>query len=219
VRARVLFALAGALLAFPVVPAMAQGPAATKVFEDFATDGRISPCKHSSEALRGVQNDMPPDIEQYAPDYPAAVAAALEARARGECLPKKQVTPATAMPAAPSATPVPAEPAQPGAAPASTVVPEPPQPETAPASAVTPSTSSAADVALERAATARAANDAPLAVLLLAAVALLLAAFAAFLFAAHRMGIAERPRHAWREAAWRTTGLWEDFKDWLRLGR
>jgi hypothetical protein len=25
--------------------------------------------------------------------------------------------------------------------------------------------------------------------------------------------------HAWREAAWRADGRWEDFRDWLRLGR
>jgi hypothetical protein len=25
--------------------------------------------------------------------------------------------------------------------------------------------------------------------------------------------------HAWREAAWRTSGTWSDFTDWLRAGR
>ena len=25
--------------------------------------------------------------------------------------------------------------------------------------------------------------------------------------------------HAWREAAWRTSGTWNDFTDWLRTGR
>jgi hypothetical protein len=25
--------------------------------------------------------------------------------------------------------------------------------------------------------------------------------------------------HAWWEAAWRADGRWEDFRDWLRLGR
>ena len=53
--------------------------------------------------------------------------------------------------------------------------------------------------------------------LAIALVGLLLAALSAF--AARRSERFAGVAQAWREAAWRTSGTWNDFTDWLRLGR
>jgi hypothetical protein len=227
VRTRFLsraLALAGALLMVLAVPAGAQKSVAEKVLADFGADGVIDPCKHTSEELRLVKENIPPDFEQYAPDYPAAVAAALEARARGECAGKK---PQAAVVPAATATPAPTPEPTPVATrvPLKTVVPEPPEPEkiAVVAGTTAPKPSAKPDLALERVATARPANDAPAAVILLAVLAGLLGVSALFLMTMKRFGWEEGRlapvAHAWREANWRTAGLWQDFRDWLRLGR
>jgi hypothetical protein len=226
VRSRSLIralALAGALLAATAAPASSQMAIAQKVLADFATDGVIDPCKHSSSELRLVLKNIPPEFEQYAPDYPAAVKGALEARARGECAGKKPEAPVavpTATPA-PAATPKPTP--VPTAVPTKTVVPEPPEPETIEIAATATPSAARSDGALERVATARAANPAPAPVLLLALLSALLALGALFLLAVRRGGW-EHGRmapvaHAWREASFRVGGIWDDFRDWLRVGR
>jgi hypothetical protein len=67
----------------------------------------------------------------------------------------------------------------------------------------------------------RSANDANLAVpgtmLAIALAGLLIAAGTAV--AGKRSGRFAGVGHAWREAAWRTSGTWSDFTDWLRSGR
>ena len=68
--------------------------AALQVFRDYAPDAQIDPCKHTANELKLAQDNGPPDIEQYAADYPAAIAAAIDARARGECEPKEAAAPA-----------------------------------------------------------------------------------------------------------------------------
>jgi cobalamin biosynthesis Mg chelatase CobN len=223
--------LAGAVLALSAGPAAAQTSLTNKVLGDFAKDGVIDPCKHTSEQLRLALKNIPPDFEQYAPDYSAAIEAALEARARGECAPKKKskgdaAEPAGGGGAAPTPTPGPAAaaPAPAAGGPSTTVVEDPPEPETAPVAATaTAAPAARADRALERVATARASNPAPAPVVLLALLAAVLAASALFLMAVRRNGW-EQGRlapvtHAWREASFRTSGLWEDFRDWLRVGR
>lgn len=215
-------ALAGVLLASLAAPAAAQQSVALKVFQDFAADGRIDPCKHTSAELRAVDQNIPPDIDQYAPDYRAAVKGALEARARGDCAgAKPQAAPVVAPqgPAASAPKPAPAA----VAVPMKTVVPEPPAPVVAPASADAPAPAAKADVALERVATLRPANEAPAPLVMLAILGLLLVCSVLFLTTMHRFGW-EQGRlapvaHAWREAGWRTEGLWQDFRDWLKLGR
>lgn len=218
--------LAGALLPVVTGTASAQMSVAEKVLADFAKDGVIDPCKHTSAELRLVLKNIPPDFEQYAPDYPAAVQGALEARARGECAGKKAQKPVAGAvaPAAtpqPRATPVPTP--IPTAVPTKTVVPDPPEPERieiAASATATATPGAKPDRALERVATARAANQAPAPVFLLAVLAGLLALGALLLFAMRRLGYEQSPlMHSWREASFRTSGLWEDFRDWLRVGR
>ncbi len=203
-------ALAGALMAVVAAPAPAQTPAAENVLRDFVTDGRIDPCKHSSGTLRLVLRNIPPDIEQYAPDYPAAVQAALEARARGECERREnRPAAATPTPAPPAPTPAPSAPA-----PTQTIVPEPPQPEPSPAGPA------ATDGALDRLATASAGNPVPTPVVLLGGLFALLSLAVLLLVGARRLGWEQGPlAHSWREAGHRTSAWWEDFSDWLRVGR
>src|SRR3954454_17263853 len=91
-RARLVrrsLASAGMLVALAAPPAHAQSQAVQravlKIFQDYAVDGRIDPCKHTSQELKIAADNIPPDIDQYAADYPEAIKAALEARARGDC--------------------------------------------------------------------------------------------------------------------------------------
>src|SRR5438094_3711369 len=95
--------LAAVLLVFGA-PAAWAGGGFDSVFADYTKDGHVDPCKHSAADLRRARADIPPDIEQYAPDFPEALDAALEARAGGRC--ERKAKPATAAPA-PVAAPAP----------------------------------------------------------------------------------------------------------------
>jgi len=225
-------AVAGVLLAVGAPDARAQSQAVRKaaleVYQDYAVDGRIDPCKHSSKTLKLALDNVPPDIEQYASEYPSEIQSAIEARARGECTGSKPDAAAPVVPPAgggvatpgaptPAPTPVPTE------VPTKTVVPEPPGPDgtaaTGAAAAATPAPT-AADTEL---ASGTASNDAPLPVLLLGLLAVLLALTALLFAALRRFGIADDRLapvgHAFREARWRAGGTWEDFLDWVRTGR
>jgi cobalamin biosynthesis Mg chelatase CobN len=231
VRARLLLtrtlASAGLLAALSASAAHAQSQAArlagTEIFRDYVGDGRIDPCDHSSQELQLARASIPPDVEQYAADYPAAIKTALEARARGDCSPGGEPAAAPAVPAATAApaataTPTAAAGAPTAATPAQSTLAEPPAPESAGSAA-----GAAADVAVERVAAASPGGDAPAPVLLLGILAALLALTALLLAAMRRLGVGDErlagAAHAWREARWRAGGTWEGFRDWLRLGR
>src|SRR3954469_21864106 len=92
-------ALAVAALALAVSSASAAG--FDTIFKDFKQDGKIEPCRYSASELAKAKKDVPPDIEQYAPEFPDALQAAIEARAKGSCTKK----PAAATAAAPAAAP------------------------------------------------------------------------------------------------------------------
>lgn len=217
-----LLATAGLLAAIAAPVAHAQSTAdqraAINVFQDYAPDGAIDPCKHSSAELKLARDNIPPDIEQYAADYPAAISAAIDARARGDCDGKK----AAAAPVPPAATPAPAATAVPTSVPTKRVVPDPPAPDEI-AAGTAAATPAAAEAAIERVATASAANDAPAPVLALGLLGALLALTGLLLVAIKRFGIGEErlagAGHAVREARWRAAGTWQDFLDWVRLGR
>jgi len=228
VRARLLIATlaAAALLgctAVPVARAVTPGElAAFKIYKDYLKNGgKINPCDFSSEDLKLALNAIPPDVRQYASDLPGAIKAAIAARARGEC-----ANGATAAPVAPAATsspggssaPAPTPPPTPTEIPTKTVVPDPPAPATG-----GPATPASSDSALERAASASPAGDAPAPLVMLGVLAAVFTLFALVLVAMRRLGWAEGRlapvAHSWREAAWRFGGTWEDFRDWVRVGR
>src|SRR5262245_39839181 len=95
---RTTVALAAACgLALSLLPASAAlaGSAFDGVLKDYQKDGQIDPCAHSEKTLRDAQSQIPNDIEQYAPDFPTALKAALRSRAAGQCDKKTSTTSTT----------------------------------------------------------------------------------------------------------------------------
>ena len=199
-------ALAAGLVAAPAVHASAF----TETFGDYRSDGRINACAYSEAQLRRAQGQVPPDIEQYAPDFPAALGSALSERAAGACERK----PATATPApAPTAPTPPAD----GERPTQVVTPQPPAPAKPPV---------APDRMVARGVTpaASGAGSGPPAPVVALGVCSALLALAGLVWALARWGPWEprwmlAARHAWGEAGFRTGATWAEFTDWVRLGR
>jgi cobalamin biosynthesis Mg chelatase CobN len=212
-----------ALVAAPAAHAQSEAEqrAALEVFRDYAPDGRIDPCKHSAQELKRAQDNIPPDIEQYAADYPAAIAAAIDARARGACdraaAAAASPTPTPAATAAATAT---AAPAKTASAVRAAAIADPPEPKPQPAA---PADAAASGAAIQAAIVRSASSDAPLPVLLLGILAALLALVGLAVAASRRFGLGEdrfaEAAHAIREARWRAAATWQDFLDWVRLGR
>src|SRR5258708_31667952 len=63
----------------------ALASAFSNTFADYKSHGAINACSHSLADLKAAKGQVPPDISQYAPDFVAALNAALEQRARGAC--------------------------------------------------------------------------------------------------------------------------------------
>src|SRR5947209_6744869 len=63
--------LAAVLVLAPAGAALADS--FDSVFKDYTADGRINPCKHSAAELQRARANVPPDIQQYAPDFPEAL--------------------------------------------------------------------------------------------------------------------------------------------------
>jgi len=215
--------LALAVLALSAPSALADS--FDQVFKDYTNDGRIDPCKHSAKALAQAKDDVPPDIEQYAPDFPEALDEAIEARARGKCRRAARETapapPPTATTGTPAAPPPSGTTGATGSTGAATASPgEPPAPAATNGPAGAPS-----DDAITRAAAGDRSSDsgAPAPLIFLAVLAGLLAlggaAYGIARWRAWEPPWALRTRHALGEAGWRASATWADFTDWLRLGR
>jgi hypothetical protein len=195
-----------------------------QVFKDYAQHGRIDPCRHSAAQLQRARKDVPPDIEQYAPDFPDALDAAIEARARGRCGEKKTpapapVAPSTSGPIGTKTTPTTTETTGAnGPTAAAGGAPPAPTPDTAPQGAPT-------DNAIARAADSSHPTDSsvPAPLIALAVLAALLALAGAAIGTARWRGWeppwALRARHALGEAGWRAGNTWSEFADWVRTSR
>src|SRR3954464_6021713 len=94
------------MAALAVAAPGAHADAFDTIFKDFKADGQIDPCKYTAAELQKAKKDVPPDIEQYAPDFPDALQAAIGARGKTSCAKKR----AAAAPAAPPAATPPAQP-------------------------------------------------------------------------------------------------------------
>src|SRR5947199_3719472 len=81
-RRAVLALVAIGLLSAPAAQAKSSFET---LYHEYQSTGSIKSCKHSSAELQAAQNQVPPDIAQYAPDFPAALQASLQARAHGVC--------------------------------------------------------------------------------------------------------------------------------------
>jgi hypothetical protein len=200
-----------------LVPATAAADPFDDVFADYQKDGKIDPCSHTPEELQQAKRDIPNDIEQYAPEFPAALDAAMEERARANCAgdgaattPEGATTPAgTDTGAAPP----------PGAT-------TPNAPGQAPGPPGTPQTAEPADDGAISNAAARDKDSgsdipAPLVALIVTGglLALSLLVWGLFRFFAWEPRWLLDARHAVAEAGWRTGGAWADFTDWLRTRR
>jgi hypothetical protein len=220
-----------------------------RIYRDFERDGRIAACDHSRKALRIAKRSISDSYDEDFPDFREAVQAAIDRHKKGKCepLPEDQAavepTPTTTPEGGTldqhSTAPAPAPPPPPPVAPAapapesgalpdlgggeqSDPFPSPPDegviPEGTPAPAATPAPTPAGP---PRLIVTQSANNANLLVpgmmLAIALAGLLIAAGTAV--AGKRSGRFAGVGHAWREAAWRTSGTWADFTDWLRSGR
>jgi len=226
---RVLPILSVLLLLAPAAHAQTSAQRITlQVARDYQNDGRIDPCRFTTEELQTALDTIGPDTKQYGADFPAAIRAAIAARARGDCEPQSEPQtqvapppPPAPTPPTPAPTPTPTAPAVAAATavPTVTVIAEPPVPD-ANLALMPPSATTSQDA---QTVSAETDNAIPLPMLLLLILGLVAALVALVIWTGRRLGIAEgrfAPAfHAWREASWRATGNWESFRDWVRLGR
>ncbi|HYF28648.1 MAG TPA: hypothetical protein VD931_23105 [Baekduia sp.] len=229
-----------AALAATAAPAAAQdgGRLLAQMVQQLQREGKIDACDYSAAELKAAQKAIPPDVEQYAPDLPTAIDAAIQRRARGGCRKGGGSSGSSgqgsgAAPAAPSGGGT----STPGAAqgptatgpsgPTTNAAPSAPGTTPAPAPGLQPSPA-AADGAIPEAvdaapASSTDAGDAPAPLILLLVLGAILLAFgslaAAVRFWAWEPGWVVRARHAGAEAGWRTSAAWAEFSDWVRLGR
>ncbi|HEX4109381.1 MAG TPA: hypothetical protein VHX88_14690, partial [Solirubrobacteraceae bacterium] len=83
--------LRAALVAVALTLALAPATSAdafSQVYNYYRTHGNVAPCTFSAKTLQQALSAVPPDIQQYAPDFPAAIEAALQDRAQGACATK-----------------------------------------------------------------------------------------------------------------------------------
>ena len=219
-RPAFLKVIAGCILAFGVPAAVAV--AATpfeQTYNAYRHAGKVPPCQFSPATLQKAKSQVPPDIEQYAPDFPAALDAALQAQALGACGKKTAATAtgatSTGTAGAPATPTVP--PASGAAAPAGANATATPAPTPLPVSTAT------TIVALAAAKHGAGASSAPAPVIALAIVLIALALAALWWSLTAWRGLEPRwlvgARHAWSEAGYRAAGTWAEFTDWVRLGR
>ena len=228
------------LLAAPT--AMAAGGLerdAQRVYDDYRSDGAVSPCRHTVGVYRTTLKEITSGIEEESPAFRPAVEAALEAREHEMCgeastgggsgsASSGSSSPGGAVPipvddsgAAPTSPPgdggsAPAE-GEPGAAAAPPTGGTPAQPGQ-PAAPAAPPAAAAEQVLLNRPYQGTPTGLVIAAALLAAALLAVLAAAAAQRFGWGDERLAGA-RHAWGEAAYRAGGAWGDFLDWVRLGR
>jgi hypothetical protein len=223
VRTIIVLSLAAVAVALAAAP-IASADSFTKIFKDYARTGRVDGCKYSAKELAEAQRQVPNDIEQYAPDFPAALQAAAEQRASGACRKSGSVGTAAPPVVAPT-TPQPPPPAAPGRPAPTPQAPAPPPPSPTPQPTPDPKLApGAADNAIVTAA-ARDDDGArwPAPLLLLAIFSGLLAlvglAWGAARWWAWDPAWLGRTRHASAEAGLRAGAVWSEFSDWVRFGR
>jgi hypothetical protein len=180
------------------------------VFADYQKDGEIDACAHSEAELSEAKRDIPNDIDQYAPEFPSRLDAAIGQRESGTCAGGSTAPSTTPAPAPGATVPGTTEPAPATTAPAQTApAPTTTQPGTTTGAATPARDDDDGD------------DDAALVALIVAGGLLLLGAlvWALFRFFAWEPRWLLGARHAVGEAGWRASGAWADFTDWLRSRR
>jgi hypothetical protein len=205
-----------ALIAVALSLACAPGAFAdafTQVYQNYRKHGSVQPCAFSEQTLQQAEQEVPPDIDQYAPDFPAAIEAALQARARGACSPQAGTTSTSAAVAPPVAAP-PRGPTHGRHHHASrSAVPAPP---------AAARSASALPISFAPARSSTGSGP-PAPVVAIAALAAILALAALVWGYGRWRGFESRwmlgAGHALSEAGYRLEATWADFTDWVRFGR
>jgi hypothetical protein len=199
-------------------PAANAASAFTEVLKDYQSDGKIDPCAHSDTTLRDAANQVPANIEQYAPDFPSALGSAIDKRAQGACS-KGGGTGGTSTTPPAATTPTTTTPTPGGAAPPATTAPPP---TTAPAVPAAPSGPAQVQQNQRSEPASSDSGTSPwlyVAIAAGAAALLILAAFGLTRFMGWDGPRLAGMRQAWGEAGFRAGGTWADFRDWARFGR
>lgn len=213
----ILLAVLGLLVVAP--SASANTELFQKLLTDYATDLKLDACKYTEEELKQVKDVIPNDIDQYAPDFPAELDAAIERRASGACGGGGGGGggDGAAGGGAAGGDDTPAPPPTPQSTPG--VAQAPPAPAAAPTAAPAVANSAIVDAARTNAD----GSDAPFPLIALAilAAAMLMAsaAYGAVRWWAWEPAWMVRTRHATAEAGWRASTTWAEFADFVRFGR
>jgi hypothetical protein len=208
-RGAIALTCAAALL----VPAAAQANAFDEVLREYQKTGRVDGCEHTAKELEQAKAQMPKDIAQSVPGFPAQLAAAAAQRAKSGCDEQAAKSTSTAAAATPPATTTTA----PGTTTTAPAASQPPAAAPAPTTTQAPASAPAPVPA----ATSAAADDgAPAALVVAGALVLLvLVLWGVAHWWAWEPHWLVRWRHATAEAGWRASAVWAEFTDWLRLGR
>jgi cobalamin biosynthesis Mg chelatase CobN len=208
------------------MPAAALANAYDDTLRDYRTTGAVNGCKYTAAQLAQAKTQMPKNIKDVAPGYPAQLAVAAAKRAKGCTKAEEKAANTTTSAAgattgttgtgttAPSATGT-ATATQPPAT--TTIAPNATTTAATPAPAPAPATTAAPAPATQSTASHRGARLALIVVGALLVMLLALWAFARWwAWEPHWLA---RWRHATAEAGWRASAAWAEFTDWLRLGR
>lgn len=93
------------LAAAAVVTSLALAPPAfgqDELYNDFQGDGQINACAYSPEQLQNGLNNVPPDVQQYAPGFADQLRAGLEAQCGGGAVPPPETDETIPGPIAPT---------------------------------------------------------------------------------------------------------------------
>lgn len=230
-RIRTLSSAFGAalLLALLMAPG-ASADAFQDIYKDYASSGRIDPCRYTSQQLKDARKQVPGDISQYAPDFPDALDAAAQQRASGGCDKGSNTNTNSAAATTGSTTGTTAggttggtQTFQPQAQTPSgaTGIPGAQTPVTP---AVTPTPAAVLPDATLAASTDESGDsDTPIPLILLALLGAM-AVLAGTAVGAVRYWAFDPPwlgrmRHSVAEAGWRASAAWAEFTDWVRFGR
>jgi len=230
-RSLVALAATGGL-ALTLLPATAASAdsAFDQVLKDYQADGKIDQCAHSGKTLSAAEHQIPNDIQQYAPDFPAALSAALRQRAAGTCDKggmgsTTTTTSASGSGSSGSGSSGSASSSSSSSSSSGGKAPTPAKPHSgatpAPAPVATPAGGTLA-ASVPANATASEAGT-PLPIILLAILGGILLLVGLLVLLGRFLGWSTerwQPEwHTWREAGYRTQGTLSDFADWVRGGR
>ena len=208
------------------MPAAALANAYDDTLRDYRTTGAVNGCKYTAAQLAQAKTQMPKNIKDVAPGYPAQLAVAAAKRAKGCTKAEEKAANTTTSAAGATTGTTGTGTTAPGAASTATATQPPATTTIAPNATTTAATPAPAPAPATTAAPAPATQStashkgARLALIVVGALLVMLLALWAFArWWAWEPHWLARWRHATAEAGWRASAAWAEFTDWLRLGR